>query len=208
MCVEIYLQRYVARSLLHTYLGSGPGEAVLGGRVQRGDVQRLEAAIWFSDLRGFTQASTSIEPGELVAWLNDYFGAIAKPIADGGGEILKFIGDAILAVFPVTVDRGRQAACEAALGAAEAAHTALDALNVDRVAGYRSSRTESACTSATSNTATPAPTAGSISPSSGGPSTWHPESSRSAASSDAGRWPRPSSRRSPGVSSRWSARSS
>ena len=134
MCVEIHLQKYIARSLLHTYLGRGPGEAVLAGRVQRGDVQQTEAAIWFSDLRGFTQASTAIEPRELVAWLNEYFGAIAKPISANGGEILKFIGDAILAVFPVTEETTRQAACEAALRSAEAANGALDALNENRSA--------------------------------------------------------------------------
>jgi adenylate cyclase len=134
MCVEIHLRGHVARSLLHTYLGRGPGEAVLAGRVRRGDVERMEAAIWFSDLRGFTQASTSIAPAELVAWLNEYFSTLAKPIADGGGEILKFIGDAILAVFPVTAERPRAAACEAALRAAVSANADLDALNVRRVA--------------------------------------------------------------------------
>jgi adenylate cyclase len=134
MCVEIHLRGHVARSLLHTYLGRGPGEAVLAGRVRRGDVERMEAAIWFSDLRGFTQASTSIAPAELVAWLNEYFSALAKPVADSGGEILKFIGDAILAVFPVTAERSRAAACEAALRAAVSANAELDALNVRRAA--------------------------------------------------------------------------
>jgi adenylate cyclase len=134
MCVDLHLREYVARSLLHTYLGRGPGEAVLAGRVLRGDVEQLEAAIWFSDLRGFTQASTAIEPTELVAWLNEYFGALAQPVAQHGGEILKFIGDAVLAVFPVTPERSRAAACAAALTAAISANAELDALNVRRVA--------------------------------------------------------------------------
>lgn len=132
MCVEIHVQRRVARALLHTYLGRGPGEAVLAGRVRRGDVERMEAAIWFSDLRGFTQASTSVEPAALVAWLNEYFCALAGPIAAHGGEILKFIGDAVLAVFPVTPERSTATACRAALSAAGEADGALDALNLDR----------------------------------------------------------------------------
>jgi adenylate cyclase len=134
MCMEIHLRGHVARSLLHTYLGPGPGEAVLAGHVRRGDVSHIEAAIWFSDLRGFTQASAVIEPTELVAWLNEYFGVLAVPVTENQGEILKFIGDAMLAVFPVTHDRGRAAACEAALRAAMAGNTALDALNARRVA--------------------------------------------------------------------------
>jgi adenylate cyclase len=132
MCMEIHSRAHIARSLLHTYLGRGPGEAVLAGHVRRGDVQQMEAAIWFSDLRGFTKASTSIAPAELVAWLNEYFSALAGPIATEQGEILKFIGDAILAVFPVTAERSRKAACEAALRAAIAGNVALDALNASR----------------------------------------------------------------------------
>lgn len=134
MCVEIHLQRYVMRSLLHTYLGRDAGESVLAGRVRRGDVEHMEAAIWFSDLRGFTEASSTIDPAELVAWLNEYFGAVAQPVVESGGQILKFIGDAMLAVFPVTPERSRGAACEAALRAAVAGNAALDALNAGRAA--------------------------------------------------------------------------
>jgi adenylate cyclase len=107
---------------------------VLAGRVCRGDIVLMEAAIWFSDLRGFTQASTTIEPTELVAWLNEYFGAVAQPVEENGGEILKFIGDAMLAVFPVTQERSRAGCCEAALRAAVSGNAALDALNARRVA--------------------------------------------------------------------------
>jgi len=134
LCVEVHLARHVARSLLRTYLGTNPGDAVLAGHVRRGDVERVEAAIWFSDLRGFTQASSTIDPGELVAWLNEYFSAMARPIAQHGGEILKFIGDAILAIFPVEPDRPRDAACAAALEAAAAGNAELAALNGRRVA--------------------------------------------------------------------------
>jgi adenylate cyclase len=134
MCVEIHVRAHIARSLLHTYLGRGPGEAVLAGSVQRGDVRELEAALWFSDLRGFTSASSTLPADALVALLNRYFGILAKPITAHDGEILKFIGDAVLAVFPVTEARSRADACAAALRAAVAANAELDALNADRAA--------------------------------------------------------------------------
>ncbi len=133
LCIDTHLRARFARTLLHTYLGPGPGEAVLAGRIRRGDVQRMEAAIWFSDLRGFTDHSSKLEPTALVGWLNEYFSAIATPIAAEGGDILKFIGDAVLAVFLVTPERSRADACRAALAAARAANAALDALNADRV---------------------------------------------------------------------------
>jgi adenylate cyclase len=131
-CVEVYLRGHIARSLLRTYLGRDPGEAVLAGHVTRGDVTRHEAAIWFSDMRGFTQVSSAIAPTDLVSWLNDYFDAVAKAIGEHGGEILKFIGDAILAVFPVTAERSRADACATAVRAALAANAELDALNATR----------------------------------------------------------------------------
>jgi adenylate cyclase len=134
MCIESHLGRHVAQSLLRTYLGTNPGDAVLAGRVRRGDIERVEAAIWFSDLRGFTSASSTLDPAELVAWLNEYFSAMARPVAQHHGEILKFIGDAILAIFPVTSERSRGAACEAALQAAAAGNEELDALNNRRAA--------------------------------------------------------------------------
>jgi adenylate cyclase len=92
----------------------------------------LNAAIWFSDLRGFTTISAALEPTELIAWLNSYFEAVCRPIGAHGGEILKFIGDAVLAVFPVHGDP--VAACKAARAAAKEAHAALDRLNARRAA--------------------------------------------------------------------------
>lgn len=129
LCVEVHTERQVTRSLLRTYLGHQPGERVLAGRIRRGDVESLEAAIWFSDIRGFTVRSAELDATALVHWLNAYFGAIAPAIEREGGEILKFIGDAILAVFPLTPERSPAETCAAALRAARAANAALDALN-------------------------------------------------------------------------------
>jgi adenylate cyclase len=100
--------------------------------VQPGDVSSIEAAIWFSDLRGFTQLSSQLETRALIATLNDYFAAISVPIAENGGEILKFIGDAVLVIFPVTEKRNAAAACSAAVAAAIAAGKTLDTLNLGR----------------------------------------------------------------------------
>jgi adenylate cyclase len=129
-CFDAHLANHVARTLLDTYVGRLTGERVLAGRIMSGDVERLEAAIWFSDLRGFTSIAGTVEPSELIAWLNDYFDAVCAPIAAHGGEVLKFIGDAVLAVFPVEEDP--RAACRAARSAAAEAHARLDALNARR----------------------------------------------------------------------------
>ncbi len=123
---------YATRTLLGAYLGKGTSERVLAGKVERGDVEEIDAAIWFSDLRGFTPMSAGTPSRELIGWLNEYFSAVAGPISKHGGEILKFIGDAILAVWPVTPERSRESACTAALSAAHGANLALDALNEAR----------------------------------------------------------------------------
>lgn len=132
LLLEIHSQRNVTRTLLNTYLGRDTGESVLAGRVRRGDVERIEAAIWFSDMRGFTNISDALESEALIAWLNEYFGAISGPIERHGGEILKFIGDAVLAIFPVTSERSQAAVCAAAVAAASESNTELDNLNLDR----------------------------------------------------------------------------
>lgn len=132
-CFDAHLAAHVARTLLDTYVGRLTGERVLSGRIRSGDVERLQAAIWFSDLRNFTGISASIAPDELVAWLNEYFAAICRPITTHGGEILKFIGDAVLAVFPVGDDTaGASDACGRAMAAARTAHERLAELNVAR----------------------------------------------------------------------------
>ena len=126
------LEAHAKRALLGAYLGSKTADRVLAGTVQRGDVEEIEAAIWFSDLRGFTPMSAGIPSSELIAWLNDYFAAVGRAIVRHDGEILKFIGDAILAVWPVSEARSREATCRAALAAAKAANAELDALNAAR----------------------------------------------------------------------------
>ncbi|MCR9144595.1 MAG: adenylate/guanylate cyclase domain-containing protein [bacterium] len=127
--IEIFAQRLLMQTLLEIYLGEKTGQEVLQGRIQRGDIRKLDSVIWFSDLRDFTKL-TAEEAGGVVESLNQYFEAVAEPIREHGGEILKFIGDAILAIFPVQVDA--RSGAEAALRAAYDAGDRLAELNARR----------------------------------------------------------------------------
>ena len=141
------------------------GERILSGAIKRGDGEQIHAVIWYCDLRGFTELSESAPLDEVIALLNDYFDRMAAPVVAGGGEILKFIGDAMLAIFPCAATAGALCdACDAAIIAAEDAITGLAALNAARAAqGKARSTAASPCTWARSCTATSAPPAGSTS---------------------------------------------
>jgi adenylate cyclase len=112
---EIHALRRVARTLLDTYVGHGAGERILQGRIRRGDIERINAVILSTDLRGFTALSDRLAGDQVIAILNDYFDCLVPPIEAQGGEVLKFMGDGLLAIFPVG-DRAA-AACETALAA-------------------------------------------------------------------------------------------
>lgn len=112
--------------LLEVYLGTNAARRVLDGTVERGSGERIRAAIWFCDLRGYTALSDRTDVDEVIEILDDYFGLVAGPIERHGGEILKFIGDAVLAVFPVG-DAPSQA-CTCALRAANEALATTDQL--------------------------------------------------------------------------------
>ena len=124
--------RDIARSLLDTYVGPRTGERILSGLVRRGDGEVIQAAIWFSDLRDFTPLTESLPPADLLAMLNAYFELVAAAVTARGGEVLRFIGDAMLIVFPETDSRSLDQACESALDSAEDALAGLDTLNFRR----------------------------------------------------------------------------
>lgn len=127
----------VARTVLATYVGGEAGERVLGGQITRGHYQQRASVVWLCDLRGFTALSETADGGEVVALLNEWFERMAAAVRTHGGEILKFVGDAMLAVFPTSAG-GEAAACEAALAAARDALTRMAAWNAEReVAGVR-----------------------------------------------------------------------
>ncbi|MBK8996206.1 MAG: adenylate/guanylate cyclase domain-containing protein [Myxococcales bacterium] len=112
------------RSLLEVYLGANAAGRVLAGEFRRGTGVERRAAMWFCDLRGFTELSDRLPPREVVSVLDAYFELVTSPIERHGGEILKFIGDAVLAVFPAGNDDREP--CRRALLAAE---EALDAVH-------------------------------------------------------------------------------
>ncbi|MBK8159669.1 MAG: adenylate/guanylate cyclase domain-containing protein [Rhodospirillaceae bacterium] len=134
LVIEAREWAYIARSLMHVYLGQGPGDAVLSGQIQRGDARTMAAAIWYCDLRNFTRMSNELPRDLVIATLNDYFDTIAKPVVERGGEILKFIGDAMLAIFPMNDDLDRDAKISVALDAAVGALDGLRELNELRMA--------------------------------------------------------------------------
>ena len=117
-------------TLMETYLGRDAGQRVLSGRIMRGVADRIDAVIWFSDLRGFTRITDSA-PKQVIPLLNDYADVIVSAIHGKGGDVLKLMGDGTLAIFAAH-DRGR--ACDAALAAATAALRGVARLNMRRAA--------------------------------------------------------------------------
>jgi adenylate cyclase len=125
---EIRTLRRIAINLLDTYVGGQAGGRILGGHIRRGDIEAIRAAIWLSDMRGFTARADRMPPSDLVELLNRYFDCQVPAILAAGGEVLKFMGDGLLAIFPVG-DQSEDAVCTAVLDAArdvEAAVAAAD----------------------------------------------------------------------------------
>lgn len=129
LVLEIKETRRIAATLLDTYLGRDAGRRVLGGLIRRGDGITIAAALWYCDLRNFTATTEALSRADTIALLNDYFECMVAPVHRHGGEVLKFIGDALLAIFPMADDLDRDRACVAALAAAEGALADLDRLN-------------------------------------------------------------------------------
>jgi adenylate cyclase len=105
--IEIVNLRRTSLSLLDNYVGNSAGERIMGGQIRRGHTDTLHAAIWLSDLRGFTALSDRLPAETVVDILNHYFDCQVSAIRDHGGEVLKFMGDGLLAVFPIAEGRGQ-----------------------------------------------------------------------------------------------------
>lgn len=122
---EIRIKNRLARTLLETYVGAHAGELILAGATRRGTGTTVRAAIMICDLRDFTRISDNWPRDDVIDLLNDYFDAMSEPIARHGGEILKFIGDGLLAIFPLSLtDAGARL-----LQAVNEARQAMAALN-------------------------------------------------------------------------------
>jgi adenylate cyclase len=128
--IEIISLRRTASLLLDTYVGNRAGERILGGQIRRGHADTMDAAIWLSDLRGFTALSDRVPAETVVDILNGYFDCQVSAIRTHGGEVLKFMGDGLLAVFPIDEYVGDiQQVCSSALDAARESRASVEAMH-------------------------------------------------------------------------------
>ena len=126
LLADLRNQRRIASNILTAYLGPNAGPKVLAGQIRRGTGEEITAVLWSSDLRGFTERSDRLAGIQVIAMLNALFDAQAKSIVGHGGEILKFIGDGLLAIFPI------KSADMAAAAASNALTAAMQAVEVAR----------------------------------------------------------------------------
>lgn len=127
--IELQSRAEMTKSVLDLYLGREAGRRVYQGDIRRGEGKTIRSVLWMCDLRGFTLLSDRIPLKFLIAVLNDYFEAVTGPIHAHGGEVLKFIGDAVLGIFPIDNENEVDEICERALGAAELAAANMQILN-------------------------------------------------------------------------------
>jgi len=133
LAVKSRLTYDVANTVVETYLGKDAGHRVLTGQIERGSADSIRAVIWFSDLRGFTRLADRLPRQAVIEMLDDYLEAMARPLRDNQGQILKFMGDGLLATFDLT-GRDEAAVCRDALAAAGELRQAFPAFNETRAA--------------------------------------------------------------------------
>ena len=126
LAAKATIMRSVYQGLLAAYLGDDPAGRVLDGTVQRGEVQSVEAVLFFTDLRGFTALADTLPGRDLIGLLDDCFDCMVRPVVSRGGEILKFLGDGLLAISGSRLPRAET--CAAALEAAREALALMEGL--------------------------------------------------------------------------------
>ena len=133
---EAHAVRRTAINLLDTYLGKLTGQRVLKGNIQRGDGDNVHAIIWFCDLRNSTALADTMAQEDFLKLLNQFLEAMAGAVLDAGGEVLRYIGDAALSIFPITGDVGlaTPGAARDAANAAKDAVGRMTAINQERMA--------------------------------------------------------------------------
>ena len=135
ICVRVANDRFLTSELLETYLGRISGKQVLQGHSARGNGQAIECALFYSDMRNSLGLSQSMEIDAYLGTVNQYFECTAGAVLDHGGEVLKFIGDGVLAIFPIEdATRPRANMCAAALSAAREAFARAALTNKSRKA--------------------------------------------------------------------------
>lgn len=128
--IEIIQWRRTSSLLLDTYVGNRAGERILSGQIRRGHTDTMHAAIWLSDLRGFTALSDRLPAETVVDILNNYFDCQVSAIRTHGGEVLKFMGDGLLAVFPIDEYVGDvREVCSHVLEAARESRASVEAMH-------------------------------------------------------------------------------
>lgn len=125
---EVHAARRTATALLETYLGRHTGERVLKGLVKHGDGEHIHAVIWFCDFRDSTPLSKSMGRRAYLRQLNRFFYCMAGAVLEAGGEVLRYIGDAVLAIFPIQEENPAQA-CDQAVRAAQLAASRITETN-------------------------------------------------------------------------------
>ena len=121
----------MAGTVLETYLGRDAGHRVLRGEIARGSAESIRAVIWFADLRGFTKLTDTLPREQVTATLDDYLEAMAAPVQARGGQVLKFMGDGLLATFDLT-GHDEAAVCAEALAAASELRASFPSFNEAR----------------------------------------------------------------------------
>jgi adenylate cyclase len=132
--VEMHIERSVAETVANTYLGRQVSQRILNGAIRRGEGQEIRAVLWFSDLRDFTGMNERMEPAELLELLNNYLQLVGDALTAHGGEILKFIGDGVMAYFPAEDALFLPMVTAAALDAAQRLVNDIEAANEARAA--------------------------------------------------------------------------
>jgi adenylate cyclase len=129
---KIHMESARTVNILNTYLGADAGRQVRRGRIQRGDVESVNAVIWYSDMRGSTERASRVSGKEFLDDINDYFSCTAGAVMEQGGEVLRFIGDAVLAIFPARDDAEEAQAFTQVVSALKSAHEKLNETNGNR----------------------------------------------------------------------------
>jgi adenylate cyclase len=133
LVLEVQATSRILTTLLDTYLGHHAGRRVLAGTIRRGDAEPIHAVLWYCDLRGSTELAQRLEPDLLIETLNVFFATMGIAVEGAGGDILKFIGDAMLAIFPIEELEYCHVKARRALAAAAEAQARLAALNEQRL---------------------------------------------------------------------------
>ena len=133
LVIKTKTTQLLSKTVLETYLGRYSGGQVLRGLIARGDGRPIDCVLWYCDLRGSTALAEKLGMSDYLETLDSYFDCVAGAVMDHGGEVLKFIGDAVMAIFPVDEqERPVVDMCRAALSTAREARLRRDHINAER----------------------------------------------------------------------------